>query len=129
MLTDNAAIAAAERIRSKAGARVHRLGEPDELKEETMPKKASTEPKPEAPAIPKKRGRPAKAKAPADIPPVSNAVRTRKYRIAETNPKAPRFGVFDDGSVTLALPGCKGQMVPQEAREFVAFLAKIGVKA
>lgn len=128
MLTDAAAIAAAERIKAQAGARVHRLGEPDELTEDTMPRKASTEPKPETPAT-KKRGRPAKAKAPPDLPPVSNAVRTRKYRIAETNPKGPRFGVFDDGSVTLALPGCKGQMVPEEARDLVAFLAKLGVKA
>lgn len=114
MMTDAAAIAAAERLRASAGARVHRLGEPDELMEEAMPRKASTEPKPDADPTPKKRGRrPGVKYAKKAAPPTSG----------------PRFGVFDDGSVTLNLAGCKGQLVPQEAREFVSFLAKIGVKA
>ena len=113
MLAQNvAAIEAASRIRSQAGARVHRLGERDELTEDSMPRKASTEPKAEPTEAPKKRGR---------KPGVTYA------KPAATN--GPRFGVFDDGSVTLNLPGCKGTIVPQEAREFLGFLAKIGVKA
>lgn len=107
MLTDTAAIAAAERLKAQAGARVHRLGEPDELQEDSMPRKSSTEPKTEPAPEPKKRGR----------------------KPGQRAQNGPRFGVFDDGSVTLELPGCKGHLVPQEAREFVAFLAKIGVKA
>lgn len=112
---DAAAIAAAYRIREKAGARVHRLGEPEELKEDIMPKKASTEPtivKVKVPVStgPKKRGR---------KPGVKYA----------TKAAGPRFGVFDDGSVTVNLAACKGQIAPDEAREFLAFLAKIGVKA
>lgn len=104
----SAAIAAAERLKAQAGARVHRLGEPDELTEDSMPRKSSAEPTADAP---KKRGRkPGQKSAPRPA-------------------NGPRFGVFDDGSVTLELPGCKGHLVPQEAREFVAFLAKIGVKA
>lgn len=122
MLTDAAAIAAAERIKAQAGAiRAHRLGEPDELTEEAMPRKASTEPKPE-PTTRKKRGRPAKAKP-------EKPARKPRQKLVMEHVAGPRFGVFDDGSVTLALPGCKGQMVPEEARDLVAFLAKLGVKA
>lgn len=102
------AIAAAERIRARAPVRAHRLGQPDELQEDSMPRKASTEPTAEGP---KKRGRKPGQKA------------------APRPANGPRFGVFDDGSVTLNLAGCKGQLVPQEAREFLSFLAKIGVKA
>lgn len=112
MLEPTAAIAAAERIRSRVGSRVHRLGQPDEITEDAMPRKASTEPKVEAATAPRKRGR---------KPGSTNAKKPA--------PTGARFGVFDDGSVTLNLPSCKGQMIPQEAREFVGFLAKIGVKA
>lgn len=108
MLTDTAAIAAAERLKAQAGARVHRLGQPDELQEDSMPRKASTKPTAEGP---KKRGRKPGQKA------------------APRPANGPRFGVFDDGSVTLNLPSCKGTIVPQEAREFLSFLAKIGFKA
>lgn len=114
MLTDSAAIAAAERLKATAGARVHRLGEPDEITEDAMPRKASTESKPAPAEAPKKRGR-------------KPGVKYAKKASAPAS--GPKFGVFDDGSVTLALPGCKGHLIPQEAREFVAFLAKIGVKA
>lgn len=107
------AVEAAHRIRAQTGARVHRLGEPDEITEDAMPRKASTEPKVEASPGPKKRGR--------------KPGSTSAKKAAPTT--GPRFGVFDDGSVTLNLPGCKGQMIPQEAREFVGFLAKIGVKS
>lgn len=120
MLEPTAAIAAAERIRSRVGARVHRLGQPDEITEDAMPRKASTEPKvvkvtkiTDPIGGPKKRGR---------KPGSTNA-----KKAAPTT--GPRFGVFDDGSVALNLPSCKGQMIPQEAREFIGFLAKIGVKA
>lgn len=113
----SAAIAAAERIRARAGARVHRLGEPDELKEEAMPKKP-TEPAPYLRKLAKMD--PLPKHPPGESP---------KKRGRKPRSDGPKFGVFDDGSVTLSLPGCKGQMVPQEAREFVAFLAKIGVKA
>lgn len=81
-------------------------------------KPAEAEPKAEAP---KKRGRPAKAKPAEMFNPA--------FVIADERPTGPRFGVFDDGSVTLKLPDCKGQIAPQEAREFLSFLAKIGVKA
>lgn len=111
--TSSAAIAAAERLKAQAGARVHRLCEPDELQEDSMPRKSSTEPKPEAPAIPKKRGRPAKAKA--------EGAKPRKSA-------APRFGVFDDGSVMIELPHCAGQMNPAEVQQFTGFLKRIGVE-
>lgn len=130
---DPAAVAAAERIRAQAGARVHRLGEPDELTEEAMPrgvydrtKKASkpAEPNPDAEAKPakKKPGRKAKAKP-------EKAARKPRAKLVTEHVAGPRFGVFDDGSVTLNLPECKGQIAPVEAREFLGFLAKIGVKA
>lgn len=111
MMTDSAAIAAAERLKANAAARVHRLGEPDELTEDIMPRRAITEPPAEAP---KKRGR---------KPGVKYAKKT------SAPASCPRFGVFDDGSVTLALPGCKGSMSPDETREFVGFLKRIGVQA
>lgn len=117
----SAAIAAAERIRAQAGARVHRLGEPDELTEEAMPRGVYDRKKP--------ADKPAKSEPKADAPPKAKRVRKPGAKIAMEHVPGPRFGVFDDGSVTLSLPGCKGQLVPQEAREFVAFLAKIGVKA
>lgn len=114
-----AALEAASRMRTQMAPRTHRLGEPEEIQEDTMPTgqyvrkpKASATPaaEPEAKAEPRKRGRKAKVKPQAASQPA-------------------RFGVFDDGSVTLNLPACKGQLVPQEAREFLAFLARIGVKA
>lgn len=114
MMTDSAAIAAAERLKANASARVHRLGEPDELTEDTMPRKASTEPKPEPAEAPKKRGR-------------KPGVKYSKKASAPAS--GPKFGVFDNGSVTLALPGCKGSMSPSEAREFLGFLKRIGVQA
>ena len=119
---DPAVIEAAQRMRERATIRAHRLGHPDELKEDAMPKKASTEPKvvkvtkiTDPIVEPKKRGRKpgvTYAKKPAAIPSTG-----------------PRFGVFDDGSVTLNLPACKGQIAPTEARQFLDFLGKIGVKA
>jgi hypothetical protein len=106
---DSAAIAAAERLKAYAGARVHRLGEPDELQEEGMPR--------------------AKKEAPAETKP------KRTYTKRADAPKAaprsngkPRFGVFDDGSVTIILPEFKGSMSPEEARQFITFLGKIGIK-
>lgn len=113
MLIDPAAVAAAERIRAQTGARVHRLGHPDELQEDAMPKKASTEPKADPAPAPKKRGR--KPRDPNAAP-------------AARKSKVPRFGVFDDGSVMIELPNCAGQMNPDEVAEFTGFLKRIGVK-
>ena len=121
-----AAIEAASRIRSQAGARVHRLGEPDELTQEaTMPtgiypRKKKAESSPTEPT--EGAAKPAKAK-PGRKP------KAKAAKLVMEHVPGPRFGVFDDGSVTLNLPGCKGTIVPQEAREFLGFLAKIGVKA
>lgn len=112
MLEPTAAIAAAERIRSRVGARVHRLGQPDEITEDAMPRKASTEQKPEPKPEPKKRGR---------KPGSTNAKKPARA-------VGPTFGVFDDGSVTLALPDCKGKMNPEEVAAFTGFLKRIGVK-
>ena len=121
MLAQNvAAIEAASRIRSQAGARVHRLGEPDELTEEAMPRGIYERKKPAEPEV--------KAEAPAKKKP-GRKPRAKAAKLVMEHVPGPRFGVFDDGSVTLNLPGCKGTIVPQEAREFLGFLAKIGVKA
>lgn len=111
MMQDAAAVAAAERIKAQAGARVHRLGQPEELKEDAMPK-----PKAEP------------AKKPADEP--QPVAKKRKYvrRAPAAGEGAARFGVFDDGSVKISLPGCAGTLGPEEAREFVGFLKRIGVK-
>ncbi len=111
---DSAAIAAAERIRAQAGARVHRLGSPEELTEEAaMPRGVYNREKKldtvtaKPPAEPaKKRGRKPGSKAAA----------------------VPRFGVFDDGSISIILPKFSGNLSAEEARQFVAFLGKIGVK-
>lgn len=160
--TDQAAIvAAAERIRAQAAAiRAHRLGEPDELKEEAMPRgvydrkkpaaaAAAAEPKPEAETKParKKPGRKAAPKAAAALKPEAKPKkggkgRTIKIRLpipykfnpalnAASTPEAPRarFGVFDDGSVKICLPGCVGILEPEQAREFIGFLKRIGVPA
>lgn len=114
VMPDAAAIEAAERIRSRAAAiRAHRLGQPDELTEDIMPKKASTEPKAEAKPQPKKRGR---------KPGTTIAKKPAKSA-------GPRFGVFDDGAVELRLPKCSGSLEATEARELVEFLGKLGVKA
>jgi hypothetical protein len=34
----------------------------------------------------------------------------------------PRFGVFEDGSVQVNLPGCTGMLAPDEAQALVAFI-------
>lgn len=41
----------------------------------------------------------------------------------------PRFGVFEDGSVEIRLASCAGIIAPDDARELVAFMGRIGVKA
>ena len=120
-MPDAAAIEAAERIRSRAAAiRAHRLGQPDELTEDIMPKKASTEAKvlkvtkiTDPIVEPKKRGR---------KPGTTIAKKPAKSA-------GPRFGVFDDGAVELRLPKCSGSLEATEARELVEFLGKLGVKA
>ena len=123
LAADEAAIAAAQRIREKAGARVHRLGEPDELTEEAMPKGVYERKKAEAPTtITDKAPAPTKKK-PGRRP----GVKAAKTPTKRSNGK-PRFGVFDDGSITIILPQFKGSMSPEEARQFVGFLGKIGVK-
>lgn len=105
MLTDPAAVAAAERIRAQAGARVHRLGEPDELTEDAMPKgqydrtkaaKKPAEPKtePEAPPA-KKPGR--KPRAMASIPVEKSEAKPR----AKATTPAPIFSVDSTGAVLI----------------------------
>lgn len=67
------------------------------------------------------------------------APRKRKYkRRAKPGPKpgakrapkstgrAPRFGVFDDGSVRINLPGCKGDIRAGDARDLVSFISRLG---
>lgn len=142
MLTDTAAIAAAERLKAQAGARVHRLGQPEELTEDSMPRGVYDRSE-SAKAI-RSVGREIKKKiANSDLasPPKASPGTTKKRgrkpgvkyakkaKLVMEHVSGPKFGVFDDGSVTLNLPGCKGTIVPQEAREFLSFLAKIGVKA
>ena len=147
-MQDAAAVAAAERIKAQAGARVHRLGQPEELKEDAMPRKPGTEPnivKVKVPVsmdpdYPKNRGRPPKSKGDGYPPDVQKAVdeMLKAPPSIGTDPRAlvkkatprslPRFGVFDDGSISINLPGCKGRIASDEAREFVAFLGKIGVR-
>ncbi len=120
--TDQAAIAAAARIREKAGARVHRLGEDEETEQEApMPtgvyerkRKAQATPAAESPPTPKKRGRKPGLKAPKAQRPQGSAI--------------PRFGVFDDGSVSIIVPKFSGTLTAEEAAQFVGFLRKIGVK-
>lgn len=51
------------------------------------------------------------------------------YKSARVTASGPIFGVFDDGSVTLALPKCTGNLGPEEVRQFLDFLKRIGVKA
>ncbi len=116
-LTDQAAIAAAARIREKTGARVHRLGEDDETEQEAPMPTGVYERKKKADAVPavaelvKKRVRKSRAKA----PPTQGAA-------------IPRFGVFDDGSVSIIVPKFSGTLTADEAAQFVGFLRKIGVK-
>lgn len=147
-MPDAAAIEAAERIRSRAAAiRAHRLGQPDELTEDIMPKKASTEPKVEAKPEPKKRGRKPGVKVATKATPAethqflrtvkeinSEKMIAKSLRDSNANRKSkpatgPRFGVFDDGAVELRLPKCSGSLEATEARELVEFLGKLGVKA
>ena len=40
----------------------------------------------------------------------------------------PRFGIFEDGSIELRVPGCTGRIRPADARDLVTFMARIGVK-
>lgn len=108
MLNDHAAIEAAERIRAQAGARVHRLGEPDELTEEAMPrghyerkktaaKPAETTPEPEAPAK-KKPGRKPGVKP---SKPVEKAEARPRAKVVTQPVPAPIFSVDSIGAVLI----------------------------
>lgn len=92
-----AAVAAAERLKAQAGARVHRLGQPDELHEETtMPTGIyPRKPKAEKPAETTPEAAPAKKRGPkpkADKP----AAKTAKPAIG-----APIFSVDSTGAILI----------------------------
>lgn len=55
----------------------------------------------------------------------------RKYtkRAKASAADGPRFGVFEDGTIELALPGCSGTIGAEDARALVGFLRRIGVDA
>ena len=63
------------------------------------------------PPLPKKRRRAAVTRAPA-----------------KRNGGPPRFGVFDDGSVAIELPNCKGRLTGEEARVLVEFVQRLGAR-
>lgn len=118
---------AAARIRASAPVRAHRIGKPDEylpptIQENPMPRgvydrtKAAAKPKekPEASSPPPGAEKPAKV--------------GRKPRAAKA-PTSARFGVFDDGTIELRLPGCTGLVGTEDARALVKFLRQIGIEA
>lgn len=129
---DPAVIEAAQRIREKATIRAHRLGHPDELKEESMPrsiyerkkvaeKPAATEPKSDAPSK-KKPGRKPKAK------PEVKATKAGKAAPRKTGPQAI-FAVDSTGAIAIRRGDFGMELSPGEAQQFVGFLRKIGIPA
>ena len=54
----------------------------------------------------------------------------RKAKAMNGSPASgPRFGVFEDGTIELKLPGCSGTIAAEDARGLVGFLRRIGVEA
>lgn len=101
--------------------RAHRM-DGDITEENPMPTgvyprkpKATPAAKPEAPA----KARKPRAKAKVKAAPKARATKATT---------SPRFGVFEDGTVELRLASCTGIIAPTEAREFLAFLKRIGVE-
>lgn len=104
--------------------RAHRM-DGDITEENPMPTgvyprkpKATPAAKPEAPAKVRKPRAKAKAKAEPKV----------RAKAAQKATTGPRFGVFEDGTVELRLASCTGIIAPTEAREFLAFLKRIGVE-
>ncbi len=93
---------------------------------EDFPKKMSaqqTKKEPEATPAPKRRGRPPKAqRAPV-------AKKRAKAAAPIAQPLGGAFGVYDDGSVHIQTPDCKGRLSPEQAKRLKAFLDRLGVKA
>jgi type IV secretory pathway VirB10-like protein len=81
------------------------------------PRKPKAQDEAAANATPKtKRKRKARAAKPA-APAASSS---RRRRSSEA-----RFGVFEDGSVIVAAPGCKGKLTGEEAADLVEFITRL----
>jgi hypothetical protein len=48
---------------------------------------------------------------------------------APTPPQSARFGIFDDGTVTVNLPTCQGVIGTDDARALLTFMQRLGVGA
>lgn len=72
-----------------------------------------------------KPAEPAKGTTPAATTPSPRKARRGGRNAAPAPSVVRRFGVFDDGSVEVELPGCKGSMSGEEASELVAFIQRL----
>ena len=101
------------------GATSRSVTEPPEAKENPMPTGVYLRKK--KPAVVKIcAAETARAKKPAAM--------VKPKAPAKARATGPRFGVFEDGTVELRLASCAGIIAPTEAREFLAFLKRIGVE-
>jgi hypothetical protein len=123
---------------------VHRLGRPDELaeeevKEDAMPKgqydRSKAKPRKAREAAPAAPGEPeaAKPEKVARKPRAKKAV-AKKRRAAPARRAVPQrraspseavFGVFEDGSVVINSPDCKGKLDHALADRLVKFIGKL----
>lgn len=84
---------------------------------ERKPRASKVEAKPEA--------RPAKARTKRPEGKGPRVTRKSRQRPAD----GARFGVFEDGTIRLNLPSCTGIVGPDDARDLVGFLKRIGIDA
>ncbi|MBL0142638.1 MAG: hypothetical protein IPP91_11195 [Betaproteobacteria bacterium] len=116
----------------RRGRRVTPMG-PDEApttQETTMPTGVYVRKPKAAKAVEKQEA--VKAKKPAaKVRKTTRAARaTKATRKSPLKPaSAPRFGVFDDGTIELRLPGCTGTIGTDDAKELVGFMRLIGIEA
>ena len=93
---------------------------PQPTQEPLMPTGVYQRKKAASKAVGKPEAKAAKAKKPA--------AKAKAPAAPKARATGPRFGVFEDGTVELRLASCAGIIAPTEAREFLAFLKRIGVE-
>ena len=96
-------------------------------KEPDMPRgvyerKPKTAPADSAPEAPEKKPRRKKAAKPART---ARKAPRRAARLVMQHVPGPRFGVFEDGSVEVRLPDCRGTISGDDAAALHAFITKL----
>lgn len=95
-----------------------------EPEENPVPRtKSKPEAKPEKAAAPAAKEKPQKRKYTRRNVKRKPGPKPGRKPAPKASSREPRFGVFDDGSVRINLPRCKGDIAPGDARDLLAFMS------